>query len=177
MRIGFAAPTSGSWATPAIMKEVCGRADELGYPSLWTFQRLLYPTGTFLGETYHSVLDPLVSLAYLAACTKRTKLGVAIVNFPFVSPIMMAKQAAAIDVLSEGRLLLGLGMGWAAEEFEASGTTTERRGPRLEEYVGCAQLRGAASSGAAAPAADPARRGRAGSAEAGRSDLRRLDQQ
>jgi probable F420-dependent oxidoreductase len=137
MRIGFAAPTSGSWATPAIMKEVCGRADELGYPSLWTFQRLLYPTGTFLGETYHSVLEPMVSLAYLAACTQRAKLGVAIVNFPFISPIMMAKQAAAIDVLSEGRLLLGLGLGWAAEEFEASAATTERRGPRLEEYISC----------------------------------------
>jgi probable F420-dependent oxidoreductase len=137
MRIGFAAPTSGSWATPAILKELCGRADELGYPSLWTFQRLVYPTGTQLGETYHSVLDPMVSLAFLAACTQRAKLGVAIVNFPFVSPIMMAKQAAAIDVLSEGRLLLGLGMGWAPEEFEASAATTERRGPRLEEYVRC----------------------------------------
>ena len=119
------------------MKEVCGRADELGYPSLWTFQRLLYPTGTELGETYHSVLDPLIALGYLAACTERAKLGVAIVNFPFISPILLAKQAAAIDLLSEGRLLLGLGMGWAQEEFEASGATTERRGPRLEEYVHC----------------------------------------
>ena len=105
--------------------------------SLWTFQRLLYPTGTQLGETYHSVLEPMVSLAYLAACTERAKLGVAIVNFPFISPILLAKQAAAIDVLSDGRLLLGLGMGWAPEEFEASGATTERRGARLVEYVRC----------------------------------------
>lgn len=137
MRIGFAAPTSGSWATPGILKELCGRADELGFASLWTFQRLLYPAGTQIGEAYHSVLDPLVSLAYLAACTERARLGVAIVNFPFVSPILLAKQAAAVDVLSDGRLLLGLGLGWAPDEFAASGATTERRGARLEEYVRC----------------------------------------
>lgn len=137
MRIGFAAPTSGSWATPRILKELCGEADQLGYASLWSFQRLLYPTGTQIGETYHSVLEPMVSLAYLAACTERAKLGVAIVNFPFISPILLAKQAAAVDVLSEGRLLLGLGLGWAPEEFAASGATTERRGPRLEEYIDC----------------------------------------
>jgi probable F420-dependent oxidoreductase len=137
MRIGFAAPTSGSWATPGILTEVCGRADELGFASLWTFQRLLYPTGTQLAQTYHSVLDPLISLGFLASCTRRARLGAAVVNFPFVSPILLAKQAAAIDVLSEGRLRLGLGLGWAAEEFTASGATTERRGDRVEEFVRC----------------------------------------
>jgi probable F420-dependent oxidoreductase len=137
MRIGFAAPTSGSWATPEIVTEVAGRADELGYASLWTFQRLLYPEGTALSETYHSVLDPLIALGFLASCTERVKLGVAIVNFPFVSPILLAKQAAAIDVLSKGRLLLGIGLGWEDEEFIASGASTERRGARVQEYVSC----------------------------------------
>ncbi len=137
MRIGFAAPVSGSWATPEIITEVAGRADELGYASLWTFQRLLYPEGTALGETYHSVLDPLVTLGFLASCTQRAKLGVAVVNFPFVAPILLAKQAAAIDVLSNGRLLLGLGLGWAEEEFTATAASSERRGARLAEYVAC----------------------------------------
>jgi probable F420-dependent oxidoreductase len=137
MRIGFAAPTSGSWATPEILTEVAGRADELGYASLWTFQRLLFPEGTALSETYHSVLDPLIALGFLASCTERVKLGVAVVNFPFVSPILLAKQAAAIDVLSHGRLLLGIGLGWEDEEFIASGATTERRGARVQEYVSC----------------------------------------
>ena len=63
MRIGFGVPTCGSWATPAIVNEVCRRADDLGYASLWTFQRLMYPEGTMLPETYHSVLDPMVSEA------------------------------------------------------------------------------------------------------------------
>jgi probable F420-dependent oxidoreductase len=137
MRIGFAAPVSGSWATPEIITEVAGRADELGYASLWTFQRLLYPDGTALGETYHSVLDPLITLGFLASCTQRAALGVAVVNFPFVAPILLAKQAAAIDVLSHGRLLLGIGLGWAEEEFTATGATAARRGARLREYVEC----------------------------------------
>lgn len=137
MKIGFGAPVSGSWATPGIIREVCGRADELGYASLWTFQRLLVPRDSKLKATYESVLDPMIALGYLAACTQRARLGVAIVNAPFVSPILLAKQAAAIDVLSEGRLALGLGIGWAAEEFAASGATMEKRGVRVEEYVRC----------------------------------------
>ncbi len=137
MRIGFAAPTSGSWATPEVITEVSRRADELGYASLWTFQRMLYPEGTALSETYHSVLDPLIALGFLASCTERAKLGVAVVNFPFTSPILLAKQAAAIDVLSGGRLLLGIGLGWEEEEFIASGASAERRGARLPEYVSC----------------------------------------
>ena len=137
MKIGFAAPTCGSWATPANLVGICTRADELGFASLWTFQRLMFPQDTALSETYHSVLDPLISLGFLAACTHRARLGVAVVNLPFVSPIGLAKQAAAIDVLSEGRLVLGLGLGWAPEEFTATGATTERRGARAVEFVRC----------------------------------------
>jgi probable F420-dependent oxidoreductase len=137
MHIGFGAPVSGSWATPAIVTEVAARADDLGYASLWSFQRMLFPEGTFLSESYHSVLDPMVALGYLAACTRRVRLGVAVVNLPFVSPILLAKQAATIDTLSGGRLTLGLGLGWAAEEFAASGADTHRRGARAEEYIAC----------------------------------------
>jgi probable F420-dependent oxidoreductase len=137
MKIGFAAPTCGSWATPGTITDICARADELGYASLWTFQRLLFPKGTGLGETYHSVLDPMVSLGFIAASTRRARLGVAVVNLPFVAPIVLAKQAAAVDVLSDGRLTLGLGLGWAPEEFVATGARTERRGARAVEYVRC----------------------------------------
>jgi len=69
MRIGFAAPTCGSSATRGTITEICVQADELGYASLWTFQRLLFPKGTGLGETYHSLLDPMVSLGFIAALT------------------------------------------------------------------------------------------------------------
>jgi probable F420-dependent oxidoreductase len=137
MKLGFAAPTSGSWATPQVLTRMGQQAEELGYDSLWTFQRLLYPQGTALSETYHSVLEPLIALGFLASCTERVRLGVAVVNFPFASPILLAKQVAAIDVLSEGRMVLGLGMGWQSEEFVASGASDERRPARLGEYVRC----------------------------------------
>ncbi len=113
------------------------RAEELGYASLWTFQRLLYPRGTQLGQTYHSVLEPMVTLGFLASCTRRIRLGVAVVNFPFTSPIQLAKQAAAIDVLSSGRLTVGLGLGWAPEEFTAAGASAEKRPARVKEFLGC----------------------------------------
>jgi probable F420-dependent oxidoreductase len=88
-----------------------------------------------LGTAYQSVLDPLVSLAFVAARTSRIRLGVAVVNFPFVSPTYLAKQAASLDVLSGGRLDLGLGAGWSPAEFTATGASRARRGARAEEYL------------------------------------------
>jgi probable F420-dependent oxidoreductase len=88
-----------------------------------------------MDAVYHSVLDPMVALGFAAARTSRIRLGVALVNLPFVSPAYLAKQAATVDVLSGGRLDLGLGIGWLPEEFTATGATTARRGPRTEEYL------------------------------------------
>jgi len=81
------------------------------------------------------VLDPMVALGYLAARTSRIRLGVAVVNLPFVSPAVVAKQATTVDVLSGGRLDLGLGIGWMPEEFAATGASTARRGARTEEFL------------------------------------------
>ncbi|MCP2342682.1 TIGR03619 family F420-dependent LLM class oxidoreductase [Actinomadura rupiterrae] len=134
MRIGFAVPISGAWATPANQVEVARRAEELGYHSLWTLQRLLNPAGS-PDMTYRNVPDPLITLSYLAGLTRRIRLGVAIVNLPFVSPALLAKQAATLDHVSGGRLDLGLGTGWMPAEFAAAGTPMERRGARAEEYL------------------------------------------
>ncbi len=135
MRIGFAAPVSGSWATPENLAVIARRAEELGYHSLWTFQRLLSPPDGGWGETYRSVLDPLLPLAYAAALTSRIRLGVAVVNLPFISPVVLAKQLATLDILSGGRLDVGLGNGWADEEFTATGATKRGQGRRAEEYL------------------------------------------
>ncbi|HEV7899611.1 MAG TPA: LLM class flavin-dependent oxidoreductase, partial [Planosporangium sp.] len=86
MRIGFGLPVAGAWASPDTIARFAARAEELGYHSLWTFQRLLVGADQELAPVYRSVLDPLVSLAYAAAHTSRIRLGVAVVNFPFVSP-------------------------------------------------------------------------------------------
>src|ERR1700677_2087977 len=145
MDIGFGAPVSGAWATPRNLTEFARRAERLGYRSLWTFQRLLAPASAPLAPAYRSVLDPMVSLGYLASATAAIRLGVAVVNHPFASPLLLAKQAATVDVLSAGRLDLGIGNGWLPEEFTGSGADMARRGawggedcasPRAGETIG-----------------------------------------
>jgi probable F420-dependent oxidoreductase len=137
MRIGFGLPVSGSWATPANVLTVARRADQLGYDSLWAFQRLLVPADGALAPVYTSVLDPTVVLGFAAAVTERADLGIAIINAPFESPALLAKQLTTLDLLSGGRLIAGLGLGWLADEFTASGVPFARRGARMEEYVRC----------------------------------------
>jgi probable F420-dependent oxidoreductase len=135
MRVGFGLPVSGAWATPQNISHFATRAEQAGYASLWTFQRLLVPEGSGMDPVYHSVLDPMAALAYAAALTARVRLGVAVINAPFVSPGYLAKQAASVDVLSAGRLDLGLGLGWMTEEFTMTGAPMRRRGARTAEYV------------------------------------------
>lgn len=135
MKIGFGAPVSGTWATPENLAAFATRAEQAGYDSLWTFQRLLVPVASSMDPVYQSVLDPIAAHGYLAAHTSRIRLGIAVVNLPFVSPAVLAKQAATLDILSAGRLDLGLGVGWMPEEFEAAGASIARRGARASEYV------------------------------------------
>jgi len=135
MQIGFGAPVAGAWATPFSLATFADRAEEAGCASLWTFQRLLVPEGSGMDPVYRSVLDPMVALGYAAAVTSRIRLGVAVINLPFVSPAYLAKQATTVDVLSGGRLDLGLGIGWMPEEFTITGASTARRGARTEEFL------------------------------------------
>src|SRR3984893_14939197 len=135
MKIGFGAPVSGVWATPENLASFAASAEAAGYASLWTFQRLMVPEGSAMDPVYHSVLDPMVSLGYLAAVTQRIRLGVAVVNMPYIAPGYLAKMAATADVLSGGRLDLGLGIGWMPEEFTVAGASMARRGARAEEYL------------------------------------------
>jgi len=139
MHIGFAVPISGSWATTDNCLELARAAEDLGYHSLWTFQRLLSPLDAdgepTLAPQYRSVHDPLAVLAYLAGQTSRVRLGVAIVNTPYYSPILLAKMLTTIDHLSDGRVDLGLGIGWSPEEFAAVGAPYDQRGARAEDFL------------------------------------------
>ena len=135
MQLGFGAPVSGAWATPQNLSSFAARAEAAGYSSLWSFQRLLVPPGSQMDPVYHSVLDPMAVLSYAAAVTSRIRLGVAIINAPFVPPAYLAKQAASLDVLSAGRHDLGLGIGWMPEEFTLTGATMARRGARTAEFI------------------------------------------
>jgi probable F420-dependent oxidoreductase len=140
MQIGFGVPMSGSWATPEHQAAVARRAEELGYASLWTFQRLLFPADSDdrrWAPTYRSVADPLVTLAFLAAHTSRIRLGAAVLNMPWYAPVVLAKALTQIDIVSGGRLDVGLGLGWAREEYVATGTPYADRARRSEEFLRC----------------------------------------
>ena len=135
------------------MLRVARRAEELGYASLWTFQRVLYPVQGGLDPafdvahnptarpaddaSYRAVHDPLLPLAYVAGHTERIGLGTATMCAPFTAPALLAKSTATLDHLSSGRLTVGLGIGWLPHEYAAAGVPLERRGARMEEYLRC----------------------------------------
>jgi probable F420-dependent oxidoreductase len=137
MDLGFALPTSGAWATPDNITAVARAADARGFRTLWTFQRVLFPTAFDIAPVYRSVLDPLVTVGFTAAVTARTRLGLAVVNGPFYAPAVLAKQLAALDVLSEGRLDAGIGLGWSRDEYAAAGVPMAGRGRRFDEWLDC----------------------------------------
>jgi probable F420-dependent oxidoreductase len=145
MDLGFGLPVAGAWATPEALVAVARRAEALGYRAAWTFQRLFYPTapreayygapGSAWPAAFASVMDPLAVLAYVAASTRSIRLGVSVLIMPLYQPIVLAKQLATLDVLSGGRLDVGLGLGWSSDEWEASGTPMARRGARADEFL------------------------------------------
>ena len=147
MKLGFALPYCGSWATPDNQLAVARRAEELGYASLWTAQRLLMPTepvneyyaapGAPWPAVFRSVADPIVSLAFVAAATSRIRLGTATLVLPFHDPVLLAKQLATLDVLCRGRLDVGFSLGWSKDEYAATGAPWARRGERFEEALAC----------------------------------------
>jgi probable F420-dependent oxidoreductase len=150
MKLGFSLPTAGDWATPENQIRVAREAEALGYHSLWVFQRLLYPLeprneyppvpGKVWPKPFERVLDPIVTLAYVAAATTRIRLGTSVLIMPFYTPVVLAKQLATLDVLSGGRLDVGLGIGWSEDEYEAVGVPFRRRGRRGDEFLRCLDM-------------------------------------
>ncbi|GAA1955415.1 TIGR03619 family F420-dependent LLM class oxidoreductase [Nocardioides panacihumi] len=150
--LGFGLPVSGAWATPATMIRVAQRAEELGYASLWTFQRVLSPVAdgpdtehgpgarAAADPSYRRVHDPVVPLAYVAGHTDRIGLGTATVCAPFTPPALLAKTMLSLDQVTGGRLSVGLGIGWMPQEYAAAGIPFARRGERMEEYLRCLKV-------------------------------------
>ena len=135
MQLGFALPVSGPWATPENVASVARDAENAGFHGLWTFQRWLVDDSQ--AGVYQSVLDPMIVLGFAAAVTSRARLGLAIVNGPFYAPVAIAKQLAALDVLSNGRVDAGIGLGWVPEEYAAAGVSMDKRGQRFDEWLDC----------------------------------------
>ncbi len=145
MRLGFNLPQIGPAASPEAMVRVARRAEELGYDSVWVIERLLYPIKPqspypatpdgSLPEVYKISLDPLESLTYVAAHTSRIALGTSVLDIPYYNPVMLARRLTTLDVLSGGRLRVGLGLGWSKDEYDAVGAPMKERGRRADEFI------------------------------------------
>jgi probable F420-dependent oxidoreductase len=144
MRLGFALPQIGSVAGRDGLVTVAQRAEDLGFDSLWVLDRILfpvkprapYPAGDgSLPVKYKNTLDPLETLTFVAANTRRIALGTSILNLPSYNPVLLARRLTTLDVLSGGRLRIGFGMGWSLDEYEAVGVPWQERGKRADELI------------------------------------------
>ncbi|MBI3634644.1 MAG: LLM class flavin-dependent oxidoreductase [Candidatus Rokubacteria bacterium] len=145
MKLGVALPVAGAWATPENQVRVARTAERLGYHSVWVFQRLLYALepkneyppvpGPVWPKAFERVVDPIVTLAYVAAATSRVRLGTSVLLMPYYTPVMLAKQLATLDLVSKGRLDVGLGLGWSQDEYDAVGVPYRQRGRRGDEFL------------------------------------------
>lgn len=146
MKVGVVSINVGGPATAERMIETVQHAEAAGIESVWTFEHVIVPTDYQSKYPYDRsgkmpippqawFLDPLISLAHVAAATKSIRLGTGVNILPQTNPLLFAKQAASLDALSRGRLTLGLGIGWLAEEYQAMGTPFERRGARFDDYL------------------------------------------
>ncbi|WNV85650.1 TIGR03619 family F420-dependent LLM class oxidoreductase [Umezawaea sp. Da 62-37] len=145
MRIGVKLPHTGSATGPSVP----ARARELelaGFDSLWVSDHVVLPErigswypfdpgGKATWPTDTPYLEAVVSLAAAAAVTERVRLGTAVLVLPQRNPVLLAKQAATVDAISGGRLVLGVGAGWLKEEFDALGMPFDTRGPRMVEWI------------------------------------------
>ncbi len=145
MRVGFALGNIGPIGTPENLVKIAQRAETLGYDTLWTVERLLWPVAPqtpyaatpdgSLPPEYRYALDPMDALVFVAGHTKRIGLGTSVLDIPFYNPVLLARRVTTLDVLSGGRARVGLGLGWSKDEHEAVGTPMQQRGARADEFV------------------------------------------
>lgn len=144
MKLGIQLAHVASTATPEAVRTSARAAESLGYDSVWVLDRLLAPVAPSVGyggsdvpmpvEMAHNI-DPLLALTYAAAVTDRIALGTSVLCAPFYAPAVLARSLTGLDVLSGGRLQVGLGQGWSPEELAATGTSLRDRGARLDELL------------------------------------------
>lgn len=148
MEIGVHVPQVGPLATRENVTAFARAADEAGFDGLWVFDHVVLqkeqqskypysPDGSLGFPPTMDFLEPLTQLAFLAGVTKRARLGTSVLVLPMRQPVLHAKIMATIDHLSGGRFVLGAGVGWWKQEFEALSVPFEKRGKRMDE---CLQL-------------------------------------
>jgi probable F420-dependent oxidoreductase len=133
MKIGVNLHNYGPFASKPAIDAIAERSEALGYDSIWTADHILVPRTE--PEPFGQLLETLTTLSYIAAKTRRIALGTSILVLPQREPILVAKQAATVDELSDGRLTLGIGVGWIEREFGYLGADFAARGDRADEYI------------------------------------------
>jgi len=145
LKIGFSLPHMGSVASAENIAFAARYGESEGFDSLWVIDRILWPSkpqtpyppspdGSW-PEIYQNVIDPISTLTYVAGLTQKIKLGTGIIDMLYHNPLLFANRLAALDNLSKGRLLLGLGLGHSKDEFDAVGVPFEKRGERADEFL------------------------------------------
>jgi probable F420-dependent oxidoreductase len=145
MKAGMLLPHLGDSVTRDNIIYIAKEAEKEGLDSVWVLERLLWPLkpqtpygatpdGTLPVE-YQNVLDPLETLTYLAGITDKISLGTCIIDMLFHNPVVLARRFATLDILSRGRAIAGLGIGWSKDEYEVSGVPYKHRGERANEFL------------------------------------------
>ncbi|MFT5392755.1 MAG: putative F420-dependent oxidoreductase [Gammaproteobacteria bacterium] len=147
MKFGLRYCNTGRFVDPALAVELVQAGEAAGFESAWTVEHTVVPAGYESAYPYSAdgkmagskedfpLPDPLIWMAYVAAVTSTIKLATGILILPQHSPVVTAKQVASLDHMSGGRVLLGIGVGWLREEFDAIGVPFDDRGRRTDEYT------------------------------------------
>ena len=144
---GTSMPTRGALASPDNLRSLAQRAEDLGFDHIWVSDHIILPhkvdsfypyasdgVATFRPEDTY--FEPLAALNFLAGCTQRVRLGTHVLILPYRNPVLTAKIISTLDVLSGGRVILGAGVGWMEEEFQALGLDSyKQRGDVTDEYI------------------------------------------
>jgi len=145
MKIGLFLPQVGEYATKENILYIANEAEKEGINSVCVLDSVLWPLNPrtpykatpdgSLPVDFQSVLDPLTTLTYVAGVTKRILLGTSIIDMFFQNPVVLAKGFATLDILSDGRTIAGLGIGWSKDEYEVSGVPYKDKGTRADEFL------------------------------------------
>ncbi len=133
MKFGIALPNFGKYAKRDAILTIAKNAEALGFDSIWVSDHIVIPDShQGFGNVFY---EPLTTLTYIAALTNKIYLGTSVIILPYRNPIILAKMISTLDVLSNGRVILGVGTGWLKEEFQALGVSYEARGAITDDYI------------------------------------------
>jgi probable F420-dependent oxidoreductase len=138
MKFGIFGINMGPCANPATAAAVARAAEAAGFDSVWTGEHIVLPEPQAPPSPVPAntpFIDSAVALAFVAAHTTKVKLGTGIIILPQRNPVVLAKELASVDVLSNGRLIFGIGIGYLKPEFDAIGAPFDHKGPRSEEFL------------------------------------------